>query len=196
MAKKKPAKKPQPRKSLVSKSVYAANTVHQPVNSHTLSLIVDNEPGVLARVIGLFSGRGYNIESLTVAETDHSKHHSRITIVCSGTALVIEQIKAQLERMVPVRNVRDLTTSGPFVDRELALVKVSGKGDKRIEALRIADIFRARVVDSTLESFIFEVTGPSAKVEAFLDLMRPLGLAEVSRTGIAAIARGKSATGG
>src|SRR5262249_5086753 len=131
-----------------------------------------------------------------VAETDHNKHLSRITIVSSGTALVIEQIKAQLERMVPVRNVRDLTTSGPFVDRELALVKVSGKGEKRIEALRIADIFRARVVDSTLESFIFEVTGTGAKIDAFLDLMRPLGLIDVSRTGIAAISRGKSAIGG
>lgn len=180
------------KKESSSKSVYAANTVHQPVNSHTLAILVDNEPGVLARVIGLFSGRGYNIESLSVSETDHDKHLSRITIVCSGTAMVIEQIKAQLERMVPVRGVNDLTVSGPFVDRELALVKVSGKGEKRIESLRIADIFRARVVDSTLESFVFEVTGTGQKVNAFIELMRPLGLVDVSRTGLAAISRGKS----
>ena len=183
------------KKDTASKSVYAANTVHQPIKSHTLSVIVTNEPGVLARVVGLFSGRGYNIESLTVAETDHTKHLSRITIVCSGTAMVIEQIKAQLERMVPVRKVRDLTTSGAFVDRELALVKVRGKNDKRIEALRIADIFRAHVVDSTLESFVFEVTGNGVKIDAFIDLMRPLGVVEVSRTGIAAMARGKIAMG-
>lgn len=181
------------KKQTASKSVYAANTVHQTANAHTLSVIVDNEPGVLARVIGLFSGRGYNIESLTVAETDHNKGHSRITIVCSGTALVIEQIKSQLERMVPVRSVRDLSTSGPFVDRELALVKVVGKGEKRIEALRVADIFRARVVDTTLESFVFEITGPAPKVDQFIELMRPLGLIDVSRTGVAAIARGKGA---
>lgn len=180
------------KETLVSKSVYDSSAVTQPVNSHTITILVDNEPGVLARVIGLFSGRGYNIESLTVAETDHTKHLSRITIVSSGTALVIEQIKAQLERMVPVRKVRDLTTSGPFVDRELALIKVAGKGEKRVEALRIADIFRAKVVDSTLESFIFEITGPATKVDGFIELLRPLGVVEVSRTGVAAIARGKS----
>ncbi|MCC7305656.1 MAG: acetolactate synthase small subunit [Alphaproteobacteria bacterium] len=183
------------KKEALSKSVYAANTLVQPVRSHTLAILVANEPGVLARVIGLFSGRGYNIESLTVAETDHDKHLSRITIVCSGTALVIEQIKSQLDRMVPVRKVTDLTVEGAFIDRELALIKVAGKGEKRIEALRIADIFRARVVDSTLESFIFEVTGTGAKIDAFLDLMRPLGLVDVSRTGIAAISRGKKAIG-
>lgn len=183
------------KKETSGKSVYAPGAKTQPVNSHTLAVIVDNEPGVLARVVGLFSGRGYNIESLTVAETDHAKHLSRITIVCSGTQNVIDQIKAQLERMVPVRKVRDLTTSGPYVDRELALVKVAGKGDKRIEALRVADIFRARVVDSTLESFIFEITGAQSKIEAFINLMRPLGLVDVSRTGVAAIARGKKALG-
>ncbi len=191
------ARKRQPfRKEAPSKSVYAPNVVHQTIHSHTLAILVDNEPGVLARVIGLFAGRGYNIESLTVAETDHSKHLSRITIVCSGTALVIEQIKAQLGRMVVVRGVNDLTTSGPSVERELALVKVAGKGDKRVEALRIADIFRARVVDSTLESFVFEITGTREKVDQFIDLMRPLGLVDVSRTGVAAISRGKSAIGG
>lgn len=183
------------KKEKPSKSVYGATPVAQNIESHTLSVLVSNEPGVLARVIGLFSGRGYNIESLTVAETDHDAHLSRITIVVTGTPRVIEQIKTQLDRMVPVRKVRDLTVTGPFVDRELALVKVTGMGDKRIEALRIADIFRARVVDSTLESFIFEVTGTAQKVDAFIDLMRPLGLSDVSRTGIAALSRGKNKKG-
>ncbi|MCE7887470.1 MAG: acetolactate synthase small subunit [Alphaproteobacteria bacterium PRO2] len=174
-----------------SKSVYGATPALQNIESHTLSILVVNEPGVLARVIGLFAGRGYNIESLTVAETDHDKHLSRITIVVTGTPRVIEQIKTQLDRMVPVQKVRDLTVSGPFVDRELALVQVKSEGDQRIEALRIADIFRARVVDSTLDSFIFEVTGTAGKIDAFVNLMRPLGLADVSRTGIAALSRGK-----
>lgn len=174
-----------------SKSVYGASPVTQQVESHTVSILVVNEPGVLARVIGLFAGRGYNIESLTVAETDHDKHLSRITIVVTGTPRVIEQIKTQLDRMVPVQKVRDLTTTGPFVDRELALVQVRSDGDQRIEALRIADIFRARVVDSTLDSFIFEVTGTAGKIDAFINLMRPLGLADVSRTGVAALSRGK-----
>ncbi|HRQ61333.1 MAG TPA: acetolactate synthase small subunit [Alphaproteobacteria bacterium] len=174
-----------------SKSVYAPPTRESREESHTLALLVDNEPGVLARVIGLFSGRGYNIESLTVAETNHTENLSRITIVSTGTPEVIEQIKAQLERLVPVRRVSDLTIEGPHVERELALVKVTSKGDKRIEALRVADIFRARPVDSTLESFVFEITGTTQKIEAFLELMTPLGLVDVSRTGIAAIARGK-----
>ncbi|MGB4108077.1 MAG: acetolactate synthase small subunit [Alphaproteobacteria bacterium] len=178
-------------KEKVSKSVYGATPVTQQVESHTISILVTNEPGVLARVIGLFAGRGYNIESLTVAETDHDKHLSRITIVVTGTPRVIEQIKSQLDRMVPVQKVRDLTTTGPFVDRELALVQVKSEGDQRIEALRIADIFRARVVDSTLNSFIFEVTGAAGKIDAFINLMRPLGLADVSRTGVAALSRGK-----
>ncbi|MDX1782495.1 MAG: acetolactate synthase small subunit [Thalassovita sp.] len=157
---------------------------------HTLAVIVDNEPGVLARVIGLFSGRGYNIESLTVAEVDHRGHHSRITIVTEGTPQVIEQIKAQLGRIVPVHEVHDLTVEGPAVERELALVKVAGEGDKRVEALRLADIFRANAVDSTLESFVFEITGTPEKIDAFADLMRPLGLVEVARTGVAALSRG------
>ena len=160
------------------------------VNRHTIAVLVDNEAGVLARVIGLFSGRGYNIESLTVSEIDAAAHLSRITIVTTGTPMVIEQIKAQLSRLVPVHRVRDLSTEGPAVERELALVKVAGSGDKRVESLRIADVFRARVVDSTNASFTFEITGSSDKVNAFIGLMRPLGLAEVSRTGIAAIARG------
>ncbi|MGY6411336.1 MAG: acetolactate synthase small subunit [Alkalilacustris sp.] len=158
--------------------------------THTLALVVDNEPGVLARVIGLFSGRGYNIESLTVAETDHTGHRSRITIVTTGTPQVIEQIKAQLGRMVPVHEVHDLTVEGAAVERELALFKVAGKGEARVEALRLADVFRANVVDSTLESFVFEVTGSAQKVDAFAELMRPLGLVEMARTGIAALARG------
>jgi acetolactate synthase-1/3 small subunit len=153
-------------------------------------VLVDNEPGVLARVIGLFSGRGYNIESLTVAETDEARHLSRITVVASGTPMVIEQIKAQLDRLVPVHRVSDLTMSGPHVARELALLKVVGTGEKRVESLRLADVFRAKVIDSTIESFVFEITGASDKVNAFIDILRPLGLVEVSRTGVVAIARG------
>lgn len=165
-------------------------TIDKQINFHTISVLVDNEPGVLARVIGLFSGRGYNIESLTVALVDIEKSLSRITIVTSGTEMIIEQIKAQLGRLVPVHRVSDLTLDGPHVDRELALVKVVGTGDKRVESLRIADIFRARVVDSTNESFVFEIVGDTGKLNAFIDLMRPLGLADISRTGVAAIARG------
>lgn len=157
---------------------------------HTIAVLVENEPGVLARVIGLFSGRGYNIDSLTVAEVDHAGHLSRITIVTSGTPQVIEQIKAQLGRIVSVHDVHDLTVEGPFVERELAMLKVAGSGEKRVEALRIAEIFRASVVDSTLGSFIFEITGAPDKIDAFADLMRPLGLAEVARTGVAALSRG------
>ncbi len=157
---------------------------------HTIAVLVDNEPGVLARVIGLFSGRGYNIESLTVAEVDRSNALSRITIVTTGTRMIIEQIKAQLSRLVPVHRVHDLTDEGPFVERELALIKVVGKGDTRIESLRLADVFRARVIDSTTESFVFEMTGSAEKLNAFIALMEPLGLAEVSRTGAVAIARG------
>ena len=162
----------------------------EPIERHTVAVLVDNEPGVLARVIGLFSGRGYNIESLTVAEVDERENLSRITIVTSGTPMIIEQIKAQLSRLVPVRKVHDLTEEGPFVEREMALVKVIGKGESRIEALRLADIFRARVVDTTIESFVFEMTGSAEKLNAFIALMEPLGLAEVSRTGAVAIARG------
>ena len=160
------------------------------IESHTLAVVVANESGVLARVIGLFSGRGYNIESLTVAETDHASHLSRITVVTRGTPAVIAQIKAQLERMVPVHEVHDLTTEGPSGQRELALFKVAGRGEVRIEALRLAEIFRANVVDSTLESFVFEMTGTPEKIDAFADLMRPLGLREIARTGVAALSRG------
>ena len=171
-------------------SHYPAAPVAEKIETHTLSVIVDNEPGVLARVIGLFSGRGYNIDSLTVSETEHARHLSRITIVTTGTPAVIEQIKAQLGRLVPVHGVHDLTVEGPSVQRELALIKVAGTGERRVEAMRTADIFRARAVDTTLESFVFEITGAPEKVDAFIALMRPLGLVDVARTGVAAIARG------
>ena len=157
---------------------------------HTLAVLVENEPGVLARVIGLFSGRGYNIESLTVAEVDQTGHLSRITVVTTGTPQTINQITAQLGRIISVRDVHDLTVEGRAVERELALFKVSGKGDDRVEALRLADVFRANVVDSTLNSFTFEITGTSEKVDAFADLMRPIGLVEMARTGVAALSRG------
>jgi acetolactate synthase-1/3 small subunit len=169
---------------------YPAATVHERVERHTLSVLVDNEPGVLARVIGLFSGRGYNIDSLTVSETEHAKHLSRITVVTNGTPMVIEQIKNQLDRLVPVHRVHDLTIEGPSIERELAMVKVRGKGENRVEALRLADAFRARVIDAGTESFIFEITGASEKIESFINLMLPLGLVEVSRTGVVAISRG------
>jgi acetolactate synthase-1/3 small subunit len=169
---------------------YPAAPAAERSESHTLSVLVDNEPGVLARVIGLFSGRGYNIDSLTVSETEHQKHVSRITIATTGTPMVIEQIKHQLERLVPVHRVVDLTVSGPAIERELAMVKVRGTGDERVEALRLADAFRARVIDASSESFVFEITGKSDKIDQFVDLMIPLGLVEVSRTGIVAISRG------
>ena len=159
-------------------------------NRHTIAVLVDNEAGVLARVVGLFSGRGYNIESLTVAEIDPTSRTSRITIVTSGTDEVIEQIKAQLERLVPVHRVVDWSVEHAGVERELALIKVAGTGEKRVEALRMADAFRARPVDTTLTSFVFEITGAPSKIESFIELMRPLGLVEVSRTGVAAISRG------
>jgi acetolactate synthase-1/3 small subunit len=172
---------------------YPAAPMAQRAERHTLSVLVDNEPGVLARVIGLFSGRGYNIESLTVSETEQRKHLSLITILTTGTPMVIEQIKNQLGRLVPVHRVVDMTVSGHSIERELAMVKVRGKGDHRVEALRLADAFRARVIDAGIESFIFEITGASDKVESFINLMLPLGLVEVSRTVIAAIGRGPEA---
>jgi acetolactate synthase-1/3 small subunit len=154
------------------------------------AVLVDNEPGVLARVIGLFSGRGYNIESLTVTEVDVAAHLSRITIVTSGTPQVLDQIHAQLERLVPVHRVSDVIGSGPYVERELALVKVSGAGEKRVEALRIADIFGAEVVDAGLDYFVFQVAHRSDKLDRFIDLMQPLGLVDICRTGVIAISRG------
>ena len=160
------------------------------LRSATISVLVENEPGILARVVGLFAGRGYNIDSLTVAPVEDGRNRSRINIVTSGTDMIIQQIKAQLDRLVPVHRVADLSTEGPHIAREMALIKVIGSGEHRIEALRLAEAFRARVVDATTGSFIFEMTGATEKLDAFLDLMRPLGLAEVSRTGIAAIARG------
>ncbi|EAQ36465.1 acetolactate synthase small subunit [Nitrobacter sp. Nb-311A] len=171
-------------------SAYFLEERHDPNETHTLSVLVANEPGVLARVIGLFSGRGYNIESLTVSETESKKHVSRITIVTTGTPMVIQQIKHQLDRMIPVYQVVDMTLTGRSIERELAMVKVKGSGDQRIEAMRLAEVFRARVVDATNESFVFEITGGTSKINQFVDLMRPIGLVEVSRTGVAAIGRG------
>lgn len=160
------------------------------IHRHTIAVLVDNEFGVLARVVGLFSGRGYNIESLTVAKVDDNENLSRITIVTTGTLMVIEQIKAQLNRLVPIHKIADLTLDGPSVEREMALVKVECKGEKRVEVLRMADIFRARVVDTTEDSFIFEVTGVRDKVKAFIGLTEPLGKTEVCRTGVVAVKRG------
>jgi len=159
--------------------------------SATISVLVENEAGVLARVIGLFSGRGYNIDSLTVAPVEAGRHRSRINIVTSGTSMIIEQIKAQLDRLVPVHRLADLTKDGPHIAREMALIKIiTSTSEKRTEALRMANAFNARVVDATVESFVFELTGGTEKMDAFVELMRPLGLAEISRTGVVAIARG------
>ncbi|CAN7298782.1 acetolactate synthase small subunit [Bosea sp. LjRoot237] len=172
---------------------YPSAPTAQPIARHTLAVIVDNEPGVLARIAGLFSGRGYNIESLTVSETEHEKHLSRITVVTSGTANVIDQIKAHLDRLVPVHRVVDLTLQGEALERELCLLKVVGKGDHRVEAMRLAAAFGARTLDATLTSFVFELTGATEEVERFIKLMTVVGLTEVSRTGIAAMSRGPEA---
>lgn len=174
-------------------SAYFIDTKKQEVETHTLAVVAENLPGVLARIIGLFAGRGYNIDSLTVSETEHEKHVSRFTIVTTGTPSVIAQIKAQLDRMVPVHSVADLTVEGNFLARELAMVKVKGAGEKRVEALRLGDAFRARVVDASTTSFVFELTGKPDKIDQFISLMVPLGLVEVSRTGVAAISRGATA---
>jgi acetolactate synthase-1/3 small subunit len=160
------------------------------IESHTISVLVDDEPGILARVVGLFSGRGYNIESLTVAPTDAKEKLSRMTIVTTGTPMILEQIKNQLDRLVPVHNVRDLTVEGAHIERELALIKVKGVGEKRVEALRLADVFRAKVIDAKTDSFVFEVTGDTGKVSTFIELMQSLGLVDVGRTGIVAMSRG------
>jgi acetolactate synthase-1/3 small subunit len=173
-----------------STSHYPAAPASQKIETHTLSVLVDNEPGVLARVIGLFSGRGYNIDSLTVSETEHEKHVSRITIVTRGTPMVIEQIKNQLERLIPIHRVIDVTLTGQPIEHELALIKVQGIGDRRAESLRIANDFDARVVDDTTESFIFEVSGSTDKIERCIAALLPAGLVEVSRSGIVAITRG------
>lgn len=165
--------------------------LHERKETHTLAVVVDNEFGVLARIVGLFSGRGYNIESLTVSETDEHRHLSRITITTTGTPIVIEQIRNLLTRQIPVHAVHDLTVEAPHVARDLALVKVRCEGEKRVEALRLAEIFRARVVDATLQSFIFEMTGRPSKVSRFINLMRPLGLVELARTGVTALTRGE-----
>src|SRR6201986_2468637 len=164
-----------------------------PPERHTIAVLVDNEAGVLPRVIGLFSGRGYNIESLTVAEVDHAAHTSRVTVVTSGTPEVIEQIEAQLGRLVAVHRVHNWTTSAPGIEREMALVKVAGTGEKRVEAMRIGEIFRAHVVDTPHNSFVFEITGGASTIAQFGARMRPRGLGAVSRTGVAGISRGPEA---
>ncbi len=157
---------------------------------HVLAVMVDNEPGILAKITGLFTARGYNIDSLTVADISEDHAVSRITIVTNGPPQVIDQIEAQLERLVPVHKVTDLTTAGPHVERELALIKVTGTGDKRVEALRVAEIFRAHVVDTTTTSFVFELTGAPEKIGSFVALMRDLGLVEVGRSGVVGMLRG------
>ncbi len=172
-------------------SPYSSAIGKSNIETHTLSVLVDNEPGVLARVVGLFSGRGYNIESLTVAEVAHAEHLSRITIVTKGTPEAIEQIGHQLERLVPIHKVTDLTIAGNAIERELAMIKVCGQGDNRVEALRLAEACHAEVIDATVESFVFELTGSADKIDQFVELMRPIGLVEVSRTGVAAMPRGK-----
>lgn len=177
-------------------SAYFISKETEKPEKHTLSVLVDNEPGVLARVIGLFSGRGYNIDSLTVSETEHEKHLSRITIVTRGTPHVLEQIRHQLERIVPVHRVVDMTITAAEhghdrpLERELALVKVAGSGDARVEALRLAEAFRANVIDANTGHFVFELTGRVSKIEQFIAIMKPLGLVEVCRTGVAAVNRG------
>lgn len=173
-----------------SGSVYFSMPETAAPERHTLTALVDNEPGILARIAGLFSARGYNIDSLTVSETEHEKGLSRITIVTVATPKTLLQIKMQLERLVPVHKVHDLTAEGASLERELALVKVAGTGENRVETLRLADAFRAQVVDASTESFVFEITGKSTKIEQFIALMVPLGLVEVVRTGLAAISRG------
>lgn len=173
-----------------SQSVYPVTPDQGEVREVILAAIVDNEPGVLSRVVGLISARGYNIESLTVAETDVEKHTSRITVVTSGTPAKIEQIKAQLARLVPVRRVVDVTNEQDAIERELALIKVVNSGEQRVEAMRLAENFRARALDTTHTSFVFEVTGARDKINAFIDLMKPLGLANISRTGVLSIRRG------
>lgn len=173
------------------KSAYFMTHENQQEEQRTLAVLVDNEPGVLARVVALFSSRGYNIDSLTVAEVDASVNRSRITIVTKGTPHILEQIESQLLRLVPVGEVVDITKSKRGIERELSVIKVAGVGEMRMEALRIAQIFRANVIDTTNESFIFELTGASDKISQFIDLMRPLGLVEVSRTGVLSIKRGK-----
>ncbi|MCE2988374.1 MAG: acetolactate synthase small subunit [Phenylobacterium sp.] len=171
-------------------SVYDLAHEDQVENLATFAILVDNEPGVLHRLVGLFAARGYNIESLTVAETDRNAHTSRVTIVTRGAPQVLTQIEAQLQKMVATRHVQDVTRDPNGLERELALVKVKGVGADRVEALRISEIFRARVLDTTIDSFIFELTGASSKIDKFIDLMRPLGLVELARTGVLSINRG------
>ena len=163
----------------------------EPIERHVISLLVDNEPGVLARVVGLFSGRGYNIESLTVAEVESGKALSRINVVTSGSSMIIEQIKAQLDRLVPIHKVSDLTEEGSHVERELTLVKVINNGEKRSQSLELAKKFQAVVIDDSKDSLVIEIVSNTERVNSIIQLMEPLGLVEISRTGVVAILRGK-----
>ena len=167
---------------------------HEAAERHVLTITVDNEAGILAKIAGLFTARGYNIDSLTVADISENHALSRITIVTNGPPAQIDQIHAQLERLIPVHKVVDLTEVGPYVERELALIKVAGIGDIRVEALRVAELFRAKVVDTTTKSFVFELTGTPDKIDSFVTLMRELGLVEVGRTGIVGMVRGPEGT--
>lgn len=160
---------------------------------HVLTITVDNEAGILAKIAGLFTARGYNIDSLTVADITENHNVSRITIVTHGPPAQIDQIHAQLERLVPVHKVVDLTEAGPYVERELALIKVAGTGDIRVEALRVAEVFRAKVVDTSTRSFVFELTGTPDKIDSFVAIMRELGIVEVGRTGVVGMIRGPEA---
>ena len=163
----------------------------EPIERHVISLLDDNEPGVLARVVGLFSGRGYNIESLTVAEVESGKALSRINLVTSGSNMIIEQIKAQLDRLVPIHKVSDLTEEGAHVERELALVKILNNGEKRLQSLKLVKKYQAVVIDNELDSLVLEIVSDTEKVDSFIRVMEPLGLVEISRTGVVAILRGK-----
>ena len=154
---------------------------------HHISLLVENHQGVLARISGLFSGRGYNLESLTVGITTDPTV-SRITLVCAGDDAIIDQIKKQLNRLVDTIKVTDLT-SVPSVDRELALIKIAARPNKRGEIFQIADVFGCRVMDVGAESLILELTGSSDKIDDFIALAQPYGIQEVARSGLVAMER-------
>jgi acetolactate synthase-1/3 small subunit len=156
---------------------------------HILSLLVDNEPGVLTRITGLFSGRGFNIESLSVAETIEP-NISRVTIVTRGDMFILEQIKKQLNKLINVVKVLDFQGT-PFVQRELVLIKVRARPEHRAEILRMVDIFRSRVVDVGAEYYTMELTGDEDKIAAFLELLKPMGIKEIAKTGAIALAREK-----
>ncbi|HEX3016088.1 MAG TPA: acetolactate synthase small subunit [Desulfobacteria bacterium] len=154
---------------------------------HTLSVLVDNHPGVLTRVSGLFSRRGYNIESLTVCETENPEI-SRMTIMVKGDDYVIEQVTKQLHKLVVVHKINDITEEAS-VERELALIKVKVRQENRVEILQTSDVFRARVVDMGRNSLTIEATGDREKIDALVKTLRPYGIVELARTGVVAIVR-------